>query len=54
MKPLDGAQHFSAGVVGNATRKALKRLKSFNVTLFVRAYSRSGVASTQTKKLKIA
>ncbi|MEA2425345.1 MAG: hypothetical protein QOH13_1755 [Thermoleophilaceae bacterium] len=51
--PLAGPQRFTAGVVGNATKKALKRLKSFGVTIAVQAVSRSGLASTRTKTLRI-
>jgi hypothetical protein len=51
--PLGGAQRFTAGVVGNATKKGLKRLKSFEVTLVVRAVSRSGKVANRTKSLKI-
>jgi hypothetical protein len=53
MDPVDGAQHFTAHVVGNATKKGLKRLKSLDAALYVRAYGRDGLAATVTKKLRI-
>lgn len=53
-EPLDGPQRFNAGVVGAATKKGLKRLKSFRVTLFVQAFGRDGLSTTQTKPLTIS
>src|SRR3954447_3279877 len=40
--PVDGSQPFVAHVIGNATKKALKRLKSFRVTLGLQVYGRDG------------
>jgi hypothetical protein len=51
--PLDGPQRFNAGVVGAATKKGLKRMKSFRATLFVQAFARDGLGTTQTKALTI-
>lgn len=51
--PISGTQRFTARVIGNATKKALKRLKSFSATLGVQVYSRDGLSTKQFKKIKI-
>ena len=48
-----GVQNFTAHVVGNASRKALRRLRSFGVTLGVQVYGRDGLTSKQFKPLKV-
>jgi hypothetical protein len=51
--PLAGPQKFTAHVLGNATRKAVKRLKSFGATLGVQVYARDGTSLKQFKRLTI-
>jgi hypothetical protein len=52
--PLDGPQRFTAGVIGSATKKGLRRLKSFRATLYIQAFGRDGLSTTQTRALTIA
>jgi hypothetical protein len=51
--PITGPQRFTAHVIGNATKKALKRVKSFGVTLGVEVFGRDGLSQKQFRTLRV-
>jgi hypothetical protein len=52
LNPIAGPQKFTAEVTGNATKKGLKRLKSFSATLGVQVWGRDGQSTKQFKQVK--
>lgn len=51
--PLSGSQRFTALVVGNATRKALRRLKKLQATLQIEIFGRDGRSATIRRKVTL-
>ena len=51
--PVAGPQKFTAHVIGDATKKALKDARSFAVTIGVQVWGRDGLTSKQFKTLKL-
>jgi hypothetical protein len=53
LNPMVGVQRFVTQRLGKATKRRLKRLRSFRVTLGIQVYGRDGLTTKKFTKLKI-